>query len=423
MQFELLIKGGRLIDPGSRTDAMRDVGFADGRVAAIDADIPADRARQVVDASGAIVTPGLIDLHTHVYWGGTSLGVDADAMAARSGTTTFVDAGSAGAGNFLGFRRHVMERSRARILAYLNVSFAGIFGFSSNVHVGECSDIRLCDAREAYDCGREHSDVIVGMKVRSGRIAGGTSGIAPVEVALEAADKLQLPLMTHIDFPPPGRSEVIGRLRPGDILTHCFKAFPNSPIDGAGLVREDAKAARARGVIFDIGHGMGSFDFEVATAMLKAGYAPDVVSSDVHLFCADGPAFDVLVCLSKLLTLGMSLPDAIRAVTTSPAKAIGRPDLGSLAVGSIGDAAVLRLIAGSFPYVDAGGRTVVGSERLVSDGIAVGGSWWPNEGAGRIPDLAAYVPHPPMSHTAVAVKHFGHAQAHAHHHGHGGHRH
>ena len=122
----------------------------------------------------------------------------------------------------------------------------------------------LCDAREAVDCGREHADVIVGMKVRSGRIAGGTSGIAPVEVALEAADKLQLPLMTHIDFPPPGRSEVIGRLRPGDILTHCFKAFPNSPIDGAGLVREDARAARARGVIFDIGHGMGSFDFEVA---------------------------------------------------------------------------------------------------------------------------------------------------------------
>ena len=142
MQFELLIKGGRVIDPGSRTDAVRDVGFAGGRVTAIDADIPADRARQVVDASGAIVTPGLIDLHTHVYWGGTSLGVDADAMAARSGTTTFVDAGSAGAGNFLGFRRHVMERSRARILAYLNVSFAGIFGFSSNVHVGECSNIR-----------------------------------------------------------------------------------------------------------------------------------------------------------------------------------------------------------------------------------------------------------------------------------------
>ncbi len=414
MQFELLIKGGRVIDPGSDTDAALDVGFSGGRVTALDAGIPADRADRVVDATGAIVTPGLIDLHTHVYWGGTSLGVDAAAIAARSGTTTFVDAGSAGAGNFLGFRRHVMERSRARILAYLNISFAGIFGFSSNVHVGECTDIRLCDAREAVACGREHSDVVVGMKVRSGRIAGGTSGIAPVDLAVEAADKLQLPLMTHIDFPPPGRSEVIARLRPGDVLTHCFRPFPNSPIDGAGLVREDAKAARARGVIFDIGHGMGSFDFEVAESMLKAGYAPDVVSSDVHLFCADGPAYDVLVCLSKLLTLGMPLVEAIRSVTAKPAAVIGRPDLGSLAVGSVGDAAVLRLVPGQFPYVDASGRTLVGSERLVSDGVAIGGSWWANDGADAVPDLAAYKPHPPSTHTAVSVRHFGHC---GHHHG------
>ena len=414
MQFELLIKGGRVIDPGSNTDAPLDVGFTDGRVTALEAGIPADRARQVVDATGAIVTPGLIDLHTHVYWGGTSLGVDADAMAARSGTTTFVDAGSAGAGNFLGFRRHVMERSRARILAYLNISFAGIFGFSSNVHVGECADIRLCDAREAVACGKEHSDVVVGMKVRSGRIAGGTSGIAPVDLAVEAADKLQLPLMTHIDYPPPGRSEVIARLRPGDILTHCFRPFPNAPIDGAGLVREDAKAARARGVVFDIGHGMGSFDFEVAETMLAAGYAPDVVSSDVHLFCADGPAYDVLVCLSKLMMLGLPLIEAIRSVTAKPAAVIGRPDLGTLAVGSVGDAAVLRLAPGRFPYVDASGRTRMGSERLVSEGIAIGGAWWPNEGPGATPDLAAYVPHPPSTHTAVSVKHFGHC---GHHHG------
>ncbi|MBN9023155.1 MAG: amidohydrolase/deacetylase family metallohydrolase [Rhizobiales bacterium] len=413
MQFELLIKGGRVIDPGSGTDGVLDVGFAGGRVTAIDAGIPADRAKQVVDATGAIVTPGLIDLHTHVYWGGTSLGVDADAMAARSGTTTFVDAGSAGAGNLLGFRRHVMERSRARILAYLNISFAGIFGFSSNVHVGECADIRLCDAREAVACGVEHADVVVGMKVRSGRIAGGTSGVAPVDLAVEAADKLQLPLMTHIDFPPPGRSEVIARLRPGDILTHCFRPFPNAPIDGAGLVREDAKAAKARGVVFDIGHGMGSFDFEVAETMLKAGYAPDVVSSDVHLFCADGPAYDVLVCLSKLMTLGMPLVEAIRSVTAKPAAVIGRPDLGTLAVGSVGDAAVLRLVSGQFPYVDASGRTRIGSERLVSDGVAMGGVWWANEGPNATRDLA-YVPNPPTTHTAVSVRHFGHCGHHHH---------
>jgi dihydroorotase len=137
MRFDLLVKGGRLIDPAAGIDARRDVAMSGGRVAAIEADIPADNARQVIDATGCIVTPGLIDLHSHVYWGGTSLGVDADRLAAKSGTTTFIDAGSAGAGNFLGFRRHVMERSKVRILAYVNISFAGIFGFAQTVSVGE----------------------------------------------------------------------------------------------------------------------------------------------------------------------------------------------------------------------------------------------------------------------------------------------
>src|SRR5690606_29743667 len=145
MQCDLLVKGGRLIDPLSGLDRPCDVAVRDGRIAASEADIPAAAAKQVIDASGLLVTPGLIDLHSHVYWGGTSLGVDADRIAARSGTTTFVDAGSAGAGNFLGFRRHVMERSRARILAYVNISFAGIFGFANTVAVGECENLRLCE--------------------------------------------------------------------------------------------------------------------------------------------------------------------------------------------------------------------------------------------------------------------------------------
>ncbi|WP_292152852.1 amidohydrolase family protein, partial [Mesorhizobium sp.] len=148
MQFDLLIKGGRVIDPASGLDAPRDIAVADGRIAAIEAAIDSETAGEVVDASGCIVTPGLVDLHSHVYWGGTSLGVDADRLAAKSGTTTFIDAGSAGAGNFLGFRRHVIERSKVRILAYVNISFAGIFGFAETVSVGECSDLRLCEPRE-----------------------------------------------------------------------------------------------------------------------------------------------------------------------------------------------------------------------------------------------------------------------------------
>jgi len=377
--FDLVLKGGRLFDPGRSVDTVADIGFRNGRVAAIDASIPADAARDVQDVAGLIVTPGLIDLHTHVYWGGTSLGVDADEMALRGGTTTFVDAGSAGAGNFKGFRRHVIERSKSRILCYLNISYAGIYGFSKNVMVGECGDIRLLDAREAVACGREHSDLIVGMKARIGRIAGGTSGIAPLDIMLEAADRLQLPCMTHLDYPPPGRSEVIPRLRKGDVLTHCYKTFPNDIRGGDGHVRAEIKQARERGVWFDIGHGMGSLDFEVAEAMIADGFLPDTISSDVHALCIDGPAFDLLRTLSKFLCLGMTLEQVITAATATPARAIDRSDLGSLAIGAVGDATVLTERQGSFDYMDSLGRSMTGDRRLFCRGLVRGGEWTENE--------------------------------------------
>lgn len=407
MSFDLLLKGGRVIDPACGIDAPRDVAFKDGRVKAVDTDIPADRAQKVIDAAGAIVTPGLIDLHSHVYWGGTSLGVDADRLAAASGTTTYVDAGSAGPGNFLGFRAHVIERSKVRILAYMNISFAGIFGFSSRVMVGECGDLRLCDPIEAVASARDHSDLVVGVKVRSGRIAGGNRGIAPVDLAIEAADRLQLPVMAHIDEPPPGRLEVLTRLRQGDILTHCFRPFPNAPINGAGQIRADMLEARERGIIFDIGHGMGSFDFDVARRMLAEGFAPDVISSDVHLMSVEGPAFDLLVCMSKLMTLGLPLADAIRAVTVQPARAIARSDLGTLAVGSPADAAILELRSGEFHYRDSNGEVLLGKQRLVSRGIVANGKWWPNE-SGNLGDLPVPGHSGKRTHSQLAGAHFGH---------------
>jgi dihydroorotase len=406
MQFDLLVRGGRVIDPATGLDALCDIGIAGGRIAAIEPSIPAGNARQVIDASGCLVTPGLVDLHSHVYWGGTSLGVDADRLAARSGTSTFVDAGSAGAGNFLGFRRHVMERSKVRILAYVNISFGGIFGFSKTVMVGECADLRLCEPGEVVACAREHAEVVVGVKVRAGRNAGGTSGIAPVDLALEAADQAGLPLMAHIDVPPPGRSEVLPRLRGGDVLTHCFRPFPNAPVFASGAVRPDMRLARERGVIFDIGHGMGSFDFDVARAMLKEGLAPDVISSDVHLYCVDGPAFDILVCMSKLMALGMRLADVLDAATRCPADAIGRSDLGRLAVGGPADVAVLKLHSGEFTFFDAVGSRLIAPERLVSQGIVAGGTWWPNEAAGDPHDIERYQPGRSHSHVETAARHF-----------------
>lgn len=376
MAFDLLIKGGRVIDPAQAMDESRDVAFAGGVVAEIAKDIPAEGAAQVIDARGAIVTPGLIDFHSHVYWGGTSLGVDAEEIARRGGTTTFLDAGSAGAGNMAGFRRHVIERSAPRILAYLNISFPGIFAFSREVMVGECSDLRLLNARECVRVAREFPDVVVGIKARVGFNAGGSSGIAPLEIAIEVAEELDLPVMAHIDFPPPGRKEILDRLRPGDILTHCFRPFPNAPIDGRRNVRREILDAHERGILFDIGHGYGGFSFKAGRAAIGAGLLPDMISSDVHILSKDGPAHDLLAVMSKFWCLGMELDDVIRAATETPARALRRPELGSLRPGTPGDATILRIEEGEFDYVDAEGAVLRGDKRLVCEDIVLGGKVW-----------------------------------------------
>jgi len=242
-------------------------------------------------------------------------------VARRSGTTTFVDAGSAGPGNFHGFRRHVIEPSPLRIIPYLNVSFPGIFAFSASVMVGECADLRLLDPRECVRVIGSNRDLIAGVKVRVGRNADGASGAAPLDIAVEVAEETGLPVMAHLDNPPPSRLEVLSRLRRGDILTHCFRPFPNAPVQGDGQIREEVLEARRRGVIFDIGHGGGSFGFRTAEAMLAAGFLPDAISSDVHTLSVNGPAFDQLVTMSKFLCLGMELVDVIRASTAAPAAA------------------------------------------------------------------------------------------------------
>jgi len=369
---DLILKGGRLIDPASGRDETADIAFGDGKVIEIGRDLPSDGA-QVVDARGLLVVPGLIDLHTHVYWGGTSLGVDAVEVARRSGTTTFVDAGSAGSGNFHGFRRHVIEQLPLRIIPFLNISFPGIFAFGTGVMVGECADLRLLDPRECVRVINANRELIAGVKVRVGRNAGGASGVAPLDMALEVAEETGLPVMAHLDNPPPSRLEVLSRLRRGDILTHCFRPFPNAPVQGGGRIREEVLEARRRGVIFDIGHGSGSFGFRTAEAMLAAGFLPDVISSDVHTLSINGPAFDQLVTMSKFLCLGMSLVEVIRASTTAPAAALGRTDIGTLAIGAVGDATPLELAEGEFEYRDVLGETRKGRQQLKTRGLVVAG--------------------------------------------------
>jgi dihydroorotase len=372
---DLILRGGRIIDPASGRDGIGDIAFGASKVIEVGSDLPGIGA-EIVDVQGLLVVPGLIDLHTHVYWGGTSLGVDAAEVARRSGTTTFVDAGSAGPGTFHGFRRHVIEPSPLRIIPYLNVSFPGIFAFSSTVMVGECADLRLLDPRECVRVINANRDLIAGVKVRVGRNAGGASGAAPLDIALEVADEVGLPVMAHLDNPPPSRLEVLSRLRRGDILTHCFRPFPNAPVRGDGQIREEVLEARRRGVIFDIGHGGGSFGFRTAEAMLAAGFLPDVISSDVHTLSINGPAFDQLVTMSKFLSLGMELADVIRAGTLAPAAALGRTDIGRLESGAAGDATVLELVAGNFEYRDVLGEARAGRWRLEARGLVVAGRWW-----------------------------------------------
>ncbi len=379
--YDLLLKGGRVIDPEQGLDATLDVAFEAGKVAALGANLGTE-ARAVRHVAGRIVTPGLIDMHSHVYWGATSLGVDAETIAKRSGTTTFVDAGSAGAGTFAGLRKFIVEPAAPRILAYLNISFAGIFGFSKTVMVGECEDLRLLDSRECLAVAEKNLDLIVGIKARVGAKAGGNSGLAPLQLAIEVAEELDLPVMAHIDFPPPGRREVLEALRPGDVLTHCFRPFPNAPITRDGGIREDILEARRRGIIFDIGHGFGGFAFKSARVMLAEGIMPDVISSDVHVLCCDGPAFDVLAVMSKFMALGMPMIEVIRAATQNPARALRRPELGSLKPGTPGDAAILELATGRFEHVDVSNEVIVANTRLESRGIVLRGQWWAEGGEG-----------------------------------------
>jgi dihydroorotase len=377
MTYDLILRGGRVIDPSQKLDEVIDIGFSAGKVSRIGPGLKSDAAGTAVrDVSGYIVTPGLIDLHTHVYWGGTSLGIDAEEFCRKSGVTTAVDTGSAGPGNFAGFRKHVIERSAVRILAYLHVSFAGIYAFSQRVMVGESEEIRLLAPLDAVEVANANRDIIVGIKVRVGAHASGRSGTVPLDIALQVADEVGMPLMAHIDHPPPSYEEVLDRLRPGDVLTHAFRPFPNVPVDPQGKVKEAVLQARARGVRFDIGHGKGSFAFKTARGMLANGFYPDTISSDVHALCINGPAFDQVTTLSKFLCMGMPLIDVIAATTVNAAVALKRPELGSLKPGSVGDATILSIQRGEFDYVDVVGEHLRGDRKIVSEGVVIAGRWW-----------------------------------------------
>lgn len=384
---DLILKGGRVIDPSQKHDGILDVAFTGGKVSGFGKDLKG--AKEIRDVSGYIVTPGLIDMHTHVYWGGTSLGIDADEFCRMSGVTTSVDTGSAGPGNWPGFRKHVIEHSQARILAYLHVSHAGIYGFDSRVMVGESTDLRMMNPIACAEVADANRDMIVGIKVRVGLHASGEQGTAPLNIALQVAEEVGMPLMCHIDHPPPSYEEVLDMLRPGDVLTHAFRPFPNSPATAQGTVKPAVQAARKRGVLFDIGHGKGSFSFKTTRAMLANGFEPDTISSDVHALCINGPAFDQVTTMSKFLCMGMPLYDVVKCSTVNAGLMLKRPEYGSLKVGSLGDATILTVKEGKFDYVDVVGEHLIGNQKIISEGVVLKGKWWHPKRSSRFPKVSA----------------------------------
>ena len=377
--YDLLIAGGHVVDPATHRSGRFDIAVREGRVAAVAARIDPGSARRVVDAVGQVVTPGLVDLHTHVYWGATYWGIEADPVAARSGVTTWLDVGSAGSYSFPGFREYIVNPARTRIFALLNLSSIGLIA-----PTWELSNPDYWDVGLAAEVVERNRDIILGIKVRIDCRTTRGVGIEPMKRARELADRVGLPLMTHIGTAPPSIAELIPYLRPGDILTHCFTWQDMGIFREDGHVRPEIRALQEQGLILDIGHGTGSFGYDVAEKMMADGILPDTISTDIHQLAVQGPAFDMPTTLSKFLNLGMSLEDVIARATINPARAIRLDQerhLGSLAVGAPADIALFRLEEGAFTYYDVRMAAREGRWRLVNTATFVDGHELP-----RVPE-------------------------------------
>lgn len=371
MAYDLVIRGGEVVDPGSNRQGRFDVAVQDGRIAAVQPEI-SDDAAETVDATGQVVTPGLIDLHTHVYWGATYWGIEADPLCSQSGVTTSVDAGSSGVYNWPAFRRFLIEPSGSRIFAFLNISSIGL-----TAQTYELSNPGYLDVDLAVRTVETNPDLIIGIKARVDKNTTGSLGLKGLEKAREAADRVNLPMMVHIGAEPPGIGDILPLMRSGDILTHCFRGHrggQSTTILANDEIRDDVLAARERGVLFDIGHGSGSFDYATAEKVLADNLLPDVISSDIHQRSMRGPVYDMPTTLSKFLNLGLTLPQVIEQSTFAPARAIGKEkELGTLAEGSLADIALFELQEGDFTFHDSSWNERPGTQRLHNTRTIVGG--------------------------------------------------
>ena len=379
-KFDLLIRNANVLDPSQGLSGMRDIGIRYGVIEAIAPSIAAERGLRVMDAGGKLVTPGLIDLHAHTYAYGSAIGIPADELVAHQCTTTVVSAGDAGANNFAAFRRFVAPASRTRQFAFVHIANAGLAGFP----VPELFNIDYAQVEVAARAVAENADMVLGIKVRMSENVIARHGLEPLRRAIAACVQSGVPakVMCHIGGVADGAlmSQILDLLRPGDVLTHCYSGAPNVAGQGTNIVQDGkllpaALAAKRRGVVFDIGHGGGSFDYTIAEAAIAQGCPPDTISSDIHVFSGNTPGMPYLPwVMSKLIGLGFSLPEVVGMATTAPARVIARiPKHGTLQTGAPADLSILELVEGPVSFVDTRNNRRDGKVHLRPVGTVVAG--------------------------------------------------
>ena len=365
-QYDLLIKNGRVIDPKNRIDAKIDVAIAEGKISKVAKDIPVAQSKKIIDATGLLVTPGFIDMHTHVFVGSKPdifadgiYSVSADDFSFKSGVTTVVDAGTSGWRNFPTFKSNVIDKSQTRILAFINIAGVGMIGNP------EQEDVNDMNAQMTALTIQKYPEIIVGVKI--GHYEG--NDWSPFDRALEAGNIAKVPLFVECHLPQYSLEDQLNKMRPGDIITHSYEKISErqSVVDDQGRVRPFVLKAKNKGVLFDVGHGGYGFWFSEAMPSFQQGLAPNTFGSDLHRFSMNSGMKDMLNIMSKYLNMGMVVPDIIQRATWNAAQSIKRNDLGSLTEGAVADIAVTSLLTGKYGFIDAGGNKIDGTSKFESE--------------------------------------------------------
>jgi dihydroorotase len=396
LKYNLLLKGGEVIDPAQGLRAVRDVAFLGGKVASVDAGIPAEEAQEVIDVTGKLVTPGLVDVHGHYFNHFFSSATDADAACLPTGVTTSVDAGSSGWLHFDAFKEYILSKQETRLYALINLSSMGMYSMGGDFgptigigggpqtllpdrQIGELQDLRYAQVQPAVDCIKDNANVALGVKVRiDTRISGEANAIPCLERGRQVADLADSFMMVHVARTPIPLAKVLEYLRPGDIVTHCFHSAENNVLDAQGNLRPEVLEARDKGILMDVGAVRYNFGVEVSRAAIAQRFPPDTLGTDMSRRPDGEPrAYTVPDLMSMYMGLGMTLEEVVAASTANGARAIGQEDvLGTLKSGAAGDAAVLEMEEGEFTYDDAEGALVRCNRRINPVMTIVGGRRW-----------------------------------------------